>query len=88
MPDSLVSLYLVDVEHQVQLTNVLKVVVQDFHEQVDGLDQGQLVVRHVDAHGEEEACISAVDDLVGTVLQVDGKEGMGGVRDQTRVQED
>ncbi len=60
---------LVEVEDQVQLAHVLKVVVQDLDKEVDGLEQHQLVVRHVYAHGEVEAGVLAVDDLVGAVLQ-------------------
>lgn len=35
---------LVEVEHKVQLAYVAEVVVEDLHEQVDGLQAGQLVV--------------------------------------------
>ncbi len=41
---------LVEVEHKVQLAHVAEVVVEDLHEQVDGLQAGQLVVRRVNAH--------------------------------------
>lgn len=61
--------HLVEVEHEVQLAHVFKVVVQDLYKQVDGLYQGQLIVRDIDAHGEEQARVPPVDDLVRAVLQ-------------------
>jgi hypothetical protein len=36
--------YLVEVEDQVQLTDIAEVVIKDLHEQVDCLQGGQLVV--------------------------------------------
>lgn len=42
--------------------------VQDLDEQVDRLEGGELAVAGVDADGEEEARVAAVDDLVGLEL--------------------
>lgn len=64
-----------EVEHEVQLAHILKVVVQDLHKQVDGLQLEQLIVAHINAHGEEEAGIAAVDHLVCAVLQAEGGFG-------------
>lgn len=44
--------------------------VQDLHEQVDGLQVGQLVVSDVHAQAEVEARIPPVDDLVGLELRI------------------
>jgi hypothetical protein len=60
----MISKYLVEVEDQIQLTHVAEVVIKDLHKQVDGLQGGQLVVRHIDAHREEQASIPPVHDLV------------------------
>ncbi len=63
------SAYLVEVEDQVQLADVVEVMVQDLHEQVHALEVGQLVVRDVHAQHEEEARIPPVDHLVRLELR-------------------
>lgn len=65
--------YLVEIEHQVQLTHVAEVVIQDLYKQVDGLQRHQLVVNGVNAHGEEQASIPPVHHLVG--LELCGRSG-------------
>ena len=60
--------YLVEVEHQVKLTDVLKVMVQDLHKKVDCLQIQKLVVAHIHAEREEQTSISPVDNLVGPEL--------------------
>lgn len=62
--------YLVEVEDQIQLTDVAEVVIKDLHKQVNGLQGGQLVVRHINAHREEQPSIPPVDDLVCLELLV------------------
>lgn len=55
---------LVEVKDQVELADVAEEGVQDLDEEVDGLEEGQLVVVGVDACAEEEAGVPAIDDLV------------------------
>jgi len=62
----------VEVEHEVELADVAKIVVEDFDEEVHGLEQRELVVGGVAGEGEVEARVSAVDDLEGLVLLVEG----------------
>ena len=57
------SARLMEVEDQVELANVAKENIQNLHEQVDGLQIAELVVRNVHAKGKEKASISPVDDL-------------------------
>lgn len=71
---------LVEVEDQVQLADVAEEGVEDLDEEVDGLEEGELVVVGVDAGAEEEAGVPPVDDLivaeldeVGLVLLVAGR---------------
>lgn len=71
---------LVEVEDQVQLADVAEEGVEDLDEEVDGLEEGELVVVGVDAGAEEEARVPPVDDLVvaeldevGLVLLVAGR---------------
>lgn len=71
---------LVEVEDQVQLADVAEEGVEDLDEEVDGLEEGELVVVCVDAGAKEEAGVPAVDDLVvaeldkvGLVLLVAGR---------------
>lgn len=74
------SVDLVEVEDQVQLADVAKEGVEDLDEEVDGLEEGELVVVGVDAGAEEEARVPPVDDLVvaeldkvGLILLVSGR---------------
>lgn len=58
------GVHLVEVEDQIQLADIAEESVEDLDEEVDGLEEGQLVVVGVDARAEEEAGVPAVDDLV------------------------
>ena len=57
-------LYLVEVEDKIELAHVAEVMVQNLHKQMDALKIGELIVSHVHTHGEIQASISPVDDLV------------------------
>ncbi|RUS17629.1 hypothetical protein BC937DRAFT_89701 [Endogone sp. FLAS-F59071] len=61
--------HLVEIENQVKLAHVAEESVQDLHEEVDGLEVGELVVIGVDADAEEEASVTAVDNLVVAELK-------------------
>ena len=62
-----------EVEDEVELAHVGEVVVQDLNEEVDDLEVRELVVVDVDAQGEEEAGVAAVDELVRLVLDEVGE---------------
>lgn len=61
--------YLVEIEHQIKLTNIAEEMVQNLDEQVDAFEVSQLIVRYVHAQGEKQASISSVYDLVCSKLQ-------------------
>ena len=61
---------LVEVEHQVQLAHVSEEGIQNFDEEVNGLQKCKLIVVGVDAGAEEQACVPPVDDL-GRVPELD-----------------
>jgi len=61
--------HLVEVEDQVQLTHIAKVVVKYLHKQVDTLQVGKLVVCDVHTHGKEQTRIPPVYHFVGLELQ-------------------
>lgn len=71
---------LVEIEDQIQLTDIPEELVQHFHEEVYRFQVGQLVVVCVHTCAEEETGVPAVDDLgaasefheVGLVLLVPG----------------
>ena len=67
------SVDLVEVEDEVELADVAEVAVEHLDEEVDALEVGELVVARVDAEGEEEARVAAVDDLVGAELDEVGE---------------
>lgn len=60
---------LVEVEDQVQLAHIAEELVEQLDEEVDRLEVEQLVVIHIDAKGEEQPGITAVDELVVGVLR-------------------
>ena len=62
--------YLVEVEHQVQFTNIPKECIQNFHEEVYGLEVCQFVVICIDTGAEEQAGVSTVYDL-GHIAKLD-----------------
>ncbi len=55
--------YLIEVKHQIQLTNIPKELVQHLHKEMYRLQIRQLVIVLVHAGAEEQARVSAVDDL-------------------------
>jgi hypothetical protein len=55
---------LVNVEHDVQLTNVAKVPVEGFYHEVNQLENAQLILIVVDANNEIQGSISSVNDFV------------------------
>lgn len=61
--------HLVEREHQVQLTNILKERIQHLNKQMDSLKVRQLVIVRVDTDAKEETSITTVDDLVVPELQ-------------------
>lgn len=58
------SVDLVEVEDQIQFADVAEESVEDLDEEVNGLEEGELVVVRVDASAEEEARVPPVDDLI------------------------
>jgi len=75
--------HLVEVEHQVQLAHVVKVLVEHLHKVVDGLEVVQVVVAHVHTDAKVEAGVPPVDDLevskldkVGVLLITDSDDCM------------
>jgi len=58
------SVCLIEIEHQIQLTYVLEECVEDFNEEVDGLQVRKFIVVCIDAEAEEKPGITPVDDLV------------------------
>lgn len=69
--------HLIEVKHQIKLTNIPKEAIQHLDKEVYRLQICQLVIIRVDASAEKEACIAAVDypvvaelDEVGLVLLV------------------
>ncbi len=63
------ALTFVEVVHEVDLLDVVEVVVQDFHEQVNELQVNQLVLVHVAAQREVKARVLAVNELVRAELR-------------------
>jgi hypothetical protein len=61
----------VEVEHQIQLANIVKVFVQHFHEIVNGFEITQVVIVHVHTDAEIEASIAAINDF--EVAELRGK---------------
>ena len=76
--------HLVEVEHKIELAHVAKELVEQLDKEMDRLEVEQLVVAHIDAQGEEEAGVPAVDELVLGVLR-GGRAGGGGGWEGPRV---
>lgn len=57
--------YLVEIEHQVQLTNIAKERIKHFYEEMYSLQIRKLIVIRIDTCAEEETRITTVDDLGG-----------------------
>lgn len=53
----------VEVEHQIQLANVVEVFVENFHEIVNRLQITQIVIIHVHANTEIQPRISAINNF-------------------------
>lgn len=70
------GVHLVKVEHQIQLAHVAEKAIQHLHKQVDALQVCQLVVGHVHAEAEEQACVPPVNDLICAKLQRAQRCGM------------
>ena len=66
----LTGTHLVEVENQIQLTDIPEELVQHLDEEMDGFQVRQLVVIGVDADTEEQPRVSAVDDL-GAAAELD-----------------
>lgn len=62
---------LVEVEHEVQLADVVEVLVEHLHEVVDGLQVAEIVVVHVHADAEVQPCVAPVHDLEVTELEAE-----------------
>lgn len=85
---------LVEIEHEIQLTHVPEELIQHLDEEMYGLQVRELVVVGVDAHAEEQPCVTAVDDLCGgevlahegrAVRSVMGGGGGGAELDEVRL---
>jgi hypothetical protein len=63
-------IHLVEVEHQIQLTDIPKERIQYLYEEVYGFQVRQFIIVGIDACAEEEAGVSAVYDL-GHVAELD-----------------
>ena len=57
-----------EIEHQIQLTDVTEEMIQYLHKQMNTFKVSQLVVRDVDTHWEEKARVTSIDDLVCSKL--------------------
>lgn len=62
------QLNLVEVEDQIQLTDVAEEMVQYLHKQMNAFKIGQLVVCDINAHWKEKASITSINDLVCSEL--------------------
>ena len=62
--------YLVEVEHQIQLTHIPKESVQYLHKEVYSLQVCELVIIRIDASAEEQPCVPPVHNL-GHVAELD-----------------
>lgn len=55
--------YLVEIEHQVQLTHIPKELIQHLNKEMDSLEIGKLVIIGIDTDAEEQPRISPIDNL-------------------------
>lgn len=55
--------YFVEVEHQIQLADVVEVFVENLHEVVNGFEITQVVIVHVDADAEVETSIATINNF-------------------------
>ncbi len=59
---------LVEIEDDVELADIAEEFFKELHEEVDGLEVGKLVVRHVHTQGKVQARVTPVNKLVVLVL--------------------
>lgn len=55
--------YFVEVEHQIQLADVVEVLVENLHEVVNGFEIAQVVIVHVDTDAEVETSIATINNF-------------------------
>ena len=67
-----VRMYLVEVEDQVELTDVAEELIQDLHKVVDGLQVAEVVVLQVQTEAEVQPSVPSVDNLEVTELKGQG----------------
>ena len=58
----------VEAKHEIELAHILKVMVQDLHEQVDALQDEQFVITEINPKHKEQTGVSPRDKLVRFVL--------------------
>ena len=73
---------LVEIEHNIQFTDIAKVTVQQFHKQVNGFQIRQFIVRDIDGNSKEQTRVSSVNQLVTVVFNEIGVFLVAG-RDQS-----
>lgn len=54
-------MYLVEIEHKIQFTDIMKIFVEDFNKIVYRLQVAQIIVIYVYAYAEIEPCVPSVD---------------------------
>lgn len=55
--------YFVEVEHQIQLADIVEILVQNLHEVVNGFEITQVVIIHVDTDAEVETSIATINNF-------------------------
>ena len=55
--------YLVEIEDQVELTDIVEKLIEHLHKVVNGLQVSQVVVAHINADTEIKSCVAPVHDL-------------------------
>ena len=55
--------YLVEIEDEVKLTDIVEELIQHLYKVVNGFKVSQVVVAHINADTEIEPCIASVHDL-------------------------
>lgn len=61
--------YLIEIKHQIQLTNIPKELVKNLHKEMYSLEIRQLVVVRIDTDTKEQPCISPIYHL-GTAFEL------------------
>lgn len=70
--------YLVEVEDEVELTDITEVLVQNFYERMDEFEDDELVIVLIDDGDQVEAGVAFVDDLVVLVVDEIAHSGFAG----------